>query len=214
MRKLAFVIIILGLTALACVSRIENLINYQEDKIIFSDDFSYPLGGWERIDMETYQANYKDGVYHLLISEPFTSIWSLKDLISEDVLIDVDTTKAGGSDDNYYGVICRANKETGNFYFFIISSDGYYSIGKVIGGEQVLLGESVMQPSEYIRKGYATNHIRAACVEDMLSLSVNGQELMKVLDDEYSIGGVGLIAGSFEVPGVEIYFDNFVVEKP
>ena len=76
------------------------------------------------------------------------------------------------------------------------------------------VGESVMQPSEDIRKGYATNHIRAACVKDKLSLSVNGQELFSVLDDEYSIGGVGLIAGSFEIPGVEIYFDNFLVKKP
>jgi len=25
---------------------------------------------------------------------------------------------------------------------------------------------------------------------------------------------VGVIAGTFETPGVEIYFDNFVVEKP
>lgn len=214
MKKLAILIIILGLPALACVSSFENIIGYQEDGIIFSDDFTYPLSGWDKFDTETYQADYKDGVYRLQISEPFTSIWSLKKLISEDVLIDVDTTKAGGSDDNYYGVICRANKENGNFYFFIISSDGYYAIGKVINGEQLLLGESVMQPSEDIRKGYATNHIRAACVKDKLSLSVNGQELFSVLDDEYSIGGVGLIAGSFEIPGVEIYFDNFLVKKP
>lgn len=214
MKKILLVIIILGLATLACVSNLDNLINIQEDETIFSDDFSYPLSGWDRINTETYQANYKDGVYRFQVNEPFTSIWSLKDLIIEDVIIDVDTTKAGGPDDNNYGVICRANREHGSFYFFIISSDGYYSIGKVVGGDQILLGDKVMQPSDHIRKGYATNHIRATCIEDTLTLTVNGQELIEVIDEEFSIGGVGLTAGSFEIPGVEIYFDNFVVEKP
>ena len=71
-----------------------------------------------------------------------------------------------------------------------------------------------MQPSEAIQQGGAQNTIRADCVGSTLSLYVNGQKLDEVQDTEFASGDVGLIAGSFDTPGTDIHFDNFVVTKP
>jgi len=35
-----------------------------------------------------------------------------------------------------------------------------------------------------------------------------------VNDDDFTSGDVGILAGSFDKPGSDIYFDNFVVYKP
>ena len=47
-----------------------------------------------------------------------------------------------------------------------------------------------------------------------MTLYVNGVQLVQVKDGSYSRGGIGLYAGSFFEPGVEIHFDNLHVEKP
>ena len=60
----------------------------------------------------------------------------------------------------------------------------------------------------------ATNTIRADCVGSSLSLYVNGEKLDEVQDTEFGSGDVGLMAGSFDTPGTDIHFDNFVVTKP
>ena len=71
-----------------------------------------------------------------------------------------------------------------------------------------------MQPSETIKQGAASNHIRADCVGDSLSLYVNGEKLASANDSEYSNGDVGLLAGAFDTTGTDIHFDNFSVLKP
>jgi hypothetical protein len=35
-----------------------------------------------------------------------------------------------------------------------------------------------------------------------------------VSDADFSTGDVGILAGSFDQPGEDVYFDNFVVYKP
>lgn len=214
MKRLVYAVIILCLTSLSCSSGIFRFNPGSDDNIYFKDDFSRKTSGWDKIDDGAFTTNYTDGVYRIVIHESFIDVWSLQELLIEEVIIDVDATKAGGPDDNNFGVICRANEGSNGFYFFIISSDGYFGIGKVVDGIQMLLGEEVMQPSEHVRQGYTTNHIQARCEGDQLTLLVNDEKLIEVQDDEFSIGGVGLIAGAFGSPGVDIIFDNFIASRP
>jgi hypothetical protein len=60
----------------------------------------------------------------------------------------------------------------------------------------------------------ATNHIRADCIQDKLSLYVNGVHLIDVIDGDLLEGNVGLIAGTWDTPGTDILFDNFLVIQP
>lgn len=183
------------------------------DNILFQDDFSDPRSGWDRISDPNGITDYADGVYRIFVNTINTDIWSNPNLDFGDVRVEVDATKVGGSDNNDFGVICRY-QDPENYYFFIVSSDGYYGIGRFFQGKQELIGVDAMPPSEVIKKGNATNHLRADCIGSKLSLYVNNQFLTQVEDTAFTSGDVGLLAGSLDSPGVDIHFDNFKALKP
>jgi len=126
--------------------------------------------------------------------------------------VEVDAVLVGGPEDNDFGILCRY-VDTENYYFGIISSDGYYAIGTVIGGEQSIIGEN-MQPSDAIKTGFESNRIRFDCVGSTLSLYVNGKLVQEETDSSFASGDVGLMAGTFDTGGTQVAFDNFVVSKP
>jgi len=181
--------------------------------VLFQDDFSDPSSGWDRVNVDDGVTDYADGAYRIYVNTSDSDVWANPGLKFDDVYVEVDATKIGGSDDNDYGVVCRY-QDGDNFYFFVISSDGYYGVGKVLQGEQQLIGMDSMPPSEVIKKGNVTNHLRAGCVGSKLSLAINDQLLGEYDDTDFTAGDVGLVAGSFSEAGVDIHFDNFVVTKP
>lgn len=181
--------------------------------VLFQDDFSDPSSGWDQVDSEEGTTDYIDGAYRIYVNEINTDIWSNPGLNFTDTRIEVEATKVGGDDNNDFGIICRY-LDVNNFYFFIISSDGYYGLGKVANGEQQLIGDESMPPSEIIKQGEATNLIRADCVGDQLTIYANGVKLAEHVDTDFVSGDVGLIAGSFANPGTDIHFKNFKVLMP
>lgn len=183
------------------------------ENLLFQDDFSDPASGWDRVDQSDGITDYADGVYRIFVNTINTDIWSNPGLDFGDVRVEVDATKVGGNDNNDFGVICRY-QDSDNYYFFIASSDGYYGIGRFLGGKQELIGVESMPPSEVIKQGNATNHLRADCIGSKLSLYVNDEFLAQYEDTAFTSGDVGLIAGSLVSPGVDIHFDNFKVLKP
>jgi len=185
----------------------------QPGGVLFQDDFSDPSSGWDRVDVNEGVTDYVDGAYRIYVNSSNTDVWANPSLNFGDVQIDVDATKVGGDDNNDYGVICRY-QDGENFYFFLVSSDGYYGIGKVAGGAEQFFGEGAMLPSETIKQGNVSNHLSAVCAGSSLSLSVNGEFLAGFEDTAFVSGDVGLLAGAFDQPGVDVYFDNFVVTNP
>jgi len=104
--------------------------------------------------------------------------------------------------------MCRF-KDANNNYRFLISSDGYMIIGMIKNGIKSGLSSAKMQTSKAILQGAATNKIRAECTGNTLNLIVNGEQLASVTEPSFSEGDAGLIAGSYETPGVDIVFKNF-----
>jgi hypothetical protein len=191
----------------------QNRETEQPARVLFKDDFSNPNSGWNRIATVQGQTDYADGVYRILVNEPNLDIWSTPGRDYQDVRIEVDALKVGGERDNRFGLICRA-VDLQDFYSLIISSDGYYGIGKISGQDYHLIGMDALQPSNAILKGSALNHLRADCIGDTLALYVNGQKLGEVRDADFASGDVGLIAGTYDQPGSDIRFDNFIVYQP
>jgi hypothetical protein len=183
------------------------------ETILFQDDFSDPDSGWNRVATMQGETNYADGVYRIFVNEPNLDIWSMPGKDFQDVRIEVDALKVGGERDNRFGILCRAVRPD-SFYTFIVSSDGYYGIGKISGQEYTLIETDSLQPSEAILKGTALNHLRADCIGDTLTLYVNGEMLAEVRDAEFPRGDVGLIAGTYQTAGTDIRFDNFIVHAP
>jgi len=206
-------IVLLILSALSCRTILPGKNSDQPGRILFRDDFSDPSSGWNQVSTDQGATEYADGVYRIFVNAANLDIWSNPGREFSDVRIEVDAIKVGGDRDNRFGVICRA-VDLEDFYAFIISSDGYFGIGKIKGEQYELIGMDALQQSDAIKLGSDINHIRADCIGKTLSLHANGQKLISVEDLEFALGEVGLIAGSYDKPGVDIRFDHFVVYKP
>ncbi len=209
-------LMLLGLTSLAC--SIESFIpadtsTTTENNVVFQDDFSDPSSGWSTLNEENKWIGYADGKFRFLVNDAKFDYWSTPGLKFTDVRIDVDATKNAGPDDNDFGVICRYQDEN-NFYGMLISSDGYYGISKMKDGVHNVLGSDGMEVSDAIKTGANSNHLMAECIGSTLRLTVNGQKVFEVEDTDFQSGDVGLVAGTFDQPGVDVSFDNFIVTKP
>jgi len=212
-KKLWFVLIVFTLSILACSSPIiANLITRSGD-VLYKDDFSDPNSGWIRLlDQKGFMDYYSSG-FRIWVNTPGYNYWSTPGHQFNDMRIDVDAARIGGPDENRFGVICRY-KDVYNYYFFVISSDGYLGIGKVVNGLTSLLGQDMMIYSPSILPGLSPNHLQAICEGETLTLFINGQPAGMAIDSDLSSGDVGLLAGAFTQTGVDILFDSFVVTKP
>lgn len=180
--------------------------------VLFKDDFATPESGWDRTQYAQGVMDYYGGGYRMLVDALDSNIWSTPHKDYTDVRVEVDAGKLSGPDENRLGLICRSDGR--NYYFFIISSDGYYGLGLFSSGQAKLLGQEQMQPSSAIHTGMAVNHLRVDCNGDSLTAYVNGLQLSTVKDTTFKHGDVGLVAGTFKQPGTDIVFDNFVVLAP
>jgi len=183
--------------------------------ILYQDDFEDVNSGWERYREFDGTLDYHEGGYRMQIPVDHNLFWvnaGQEDLV--DVRVEVDAVKLGGPEANQFGLICRLSLQTFTYYGFVITSQGEYAIVKRVGLENPFLGSEDFQFSSAILLGDQTNHIRADCVGDTLSLYVNGELLISVQDDEYQQGDVGLAAGTTGEPGTDILFDDFVVYQP
>jgi len=216
--RFSIIFAILLVVSLACSTALsddqgDEQPNGPGPNVLFQDDFSDPSSGWDQIEVSDGITDYENGYYRMKVNTEESDIWANPGLNFTDVVVEVDAVKVAGPDDNDLGIICRY-QDISNFYFLIISSDGYYGIGKVFNGEQELIGMDQMYPDEAIKQGNSTNHIKADCVGSRLVLHANGTKVADVEDSSFSSGDVGLIAGTFAEAGTDIHFDNFVVKNP
>jgi len=185
--------------------------------ILFQDDFSDTNSGWDRSNWDSGITDYNNGTYQMLVKVPSFDIWANpgRNFVG-DVRVEADATKVAGEFDDDYGLICRYSGEPSapNYYYFIVSSDGFAVIGKVTAGQSTYISSEKMEASDAIRQGMATNHLQADCIGSTLTFFVNGQQVASVNDTSFSSGDVGFIAGTFEISSAEFSFDNLVVTKP
>jgi hypothetical protein len=181
--------------------------------VLFQDDFSRPESGWDHYQDEQYISDYYQDGYRIEILEANILAWATPGLSFDDSLVMVEATRTQGPADNAFGLVCRY-QDPDNFYFFLISSDGFAGIGQRLDGERQLLSDEHMLPSNAILPGREPNRIQANCIGPQLELYVNGQFVTAVEDETWSTGDVGLIAGSYETGEIAILFDNFSVQQP
>jgi hypothetical protein len=180
---------------------------------MFRDDFSSAWSGWESSQAPGSLTHFQDGRMHVAIPGESASVITVPGLEFGDVQIEVDAEKVTGTDVNRIGLVCRY-KDPQNFYFFVVSSDGFYGLGKVSGGEANLLGMTEMQRSEAVEAQVEPIHLRADCVGQELTLYINGSRQAVAADPEHPSGDAGLFAGTSSEAGLEVAFDNFAVLKP
>ena len=215
-KPLLLVILVLVAAALACTTatlppNLPGMLPYGER--ILEDTFQNNDLGWDAYTGQEGSSGIENGAYKIQVLAPFTEIWANPKsdmIIPADVIVEVQALN-GGSKDNYYGLICRY-VDAANFYFLVISADGYYGIGKVRDGAHKLVNRTEMPPTE-VYDGEVINNIRAECTGTRLALFVNGTLLDVQNDADLPQGGVGLIAGSYE-DDITVFFENFSVYTP
>jgi hypothetical protein len=195
----------------ACSSLIPPTPQLSSGSILFQDTFETNISGWDRLANDGGIMDYDSGGFRILVLQPDMNYWSTPEMNFGDVRVEADVTKLNGPDENRAGLICRYQR--GDYYFFIVSNDGFYAIGKFIGGQTLLLGQVVMLPADFIQKD-AVNHLRADCIGNTLTFYVNFNQVASVQDSDFANGDVGMLAGSFTQPGVDVLFQNFVVLQP
>jgi hypothetical protein len=134
-----------------------------DPNVLFQDDFSQTSSGWDRYTGDDAITDYNNGVYRMWVNSDNTDIWANPGLNFQDVRVEVKATKIAGPDDNDFGVICRY-QDVENFYFMIVSSDGYYGIGAVEAGEQ--FADSLIGKGELRAVGKAASRVVRSTIPD------------------------------------------------
>ena len=182
------------------------------EQLPWADDFSDPASGWQAESDASAEVGYHEGMMRILIRSPNRLAWASAGRGFSDFRLAVEATQVAGPDDNEYGVLVRM-QDPDHFYRFSISGDGYYLVNRYDGEEWVALGGD-WTPSDAIYRGAATNRLEVVCQGARMAFLVNGVQLVEVEDSSYSRGDIGLYAGSFFEPDVEVYFDNLTATEP
>ena len=153
----------------------------------------------------------------------------------------VQARAVGGPVNNGYGIIFRVQRDKNHnplsYYFFLVSSDGYYQVQQVVDGGQKEL--STWIPSPLIRQGLdADNWLRVVAVGDQFQFFINGEQVelcipnspdgistyvtdcvdgemqATLIDDSIPDGQIGVVAMTLDEPGVEVAYDTMVVYGP
>jgi hypothetical protein len=182
------------------------------EQVSWTDDFSDPVSGWQAESDASAEVGYHEGMMRILVKSPNRLAWASAGRSLGDFHLSVEATQVAGPHDNEYGVLVRM-LDAQHFYRFSISGDGYYVVNKYDGEEWQVLGND-WSSSDAIHLGAATNLLEIVCQGRTMTLLVNGVQLVQVEDSSYSRGDIGLYAGSFFEPGVEVHFDNLAVTAP
>jgi hypothetical protein len=179
---------------------------------IYQDDFEDPASGWDVYTEDNFWAGYADGEYRLGVYQDNYTTWGNPDAEGgfTDFEVEVDARQVEGPLDNNYGLLVRHQPDDDNFYWFQISSDGYYSVDLMRTGEWVTLVG--WEASDAIDQGVgAVNRLRVVCDGNRFTFYVNDTFLTEVTDSAFSAGNVGLAIGAFDESGVVVHFDNLKV---
>jgi hypothetical protein len=205
---LAFLALILS----ACRSSLITDMVTQPGDRLFWDDFSDSSGNWPQVSGPGGSSGVVHGTYQFQVFSAHYEILATPGHTFRDVQVEADATRLAGPAKNLFGLVCRSSNSE-NFYFFAVSSDGYFGLGKVKNARAALLGQAMMAYSPAILQGNP-NHLRFDCIGETLKGFVNGQFVAIGRDADFHTGEVGLVAGAPDSPGVDVSFDNFVIYKP
>lgn len=207
------VLLLLAFLLMGCMKPLlaaDDILWINQAPVLFKDDFSKYTGGWMTYQDSPSFAGYEQNGFRLMTVVPDYQIWSVPGLNFRNTQVFVQATKLDGTNDNLFGLLCRYQDES-HYYAFVISSDGYFGIYKQVEGQLALIDQAHMDFSPVINQGATGNDIQAVCLNDQLVLTVNDTKLLQVQDNTFSHGDVGVVAGCYAKPGVNILFDNFIV---
>lgn len=178
---------------------------------VYQDKFDNPTSGWPVVSNDQYEVSYKNGEYYFIEKKGGLSFLRNQSAGQfTDFILEADVRLVSGPNQNAFGIIFRVLDSQQDFYFFKVTANGYYVVGKRLNGiPQVILNKE----SGYLQKGYNTNHLKVVCKGPMIAVYVNGNYLTTITDGSFVEGYIGVTIG----PGTSelvttAAFDNFRVD--
>jgi hypothetical protein len=134
--RLFTILVVLAFTVMACqIGSSTAGISGETGEILFQDNFHDNSVGWYTYVDANGITDYENDGFRIDINETNAYYWTNPNPSITNTIIEVEATKLSGPEENDFGNICRYQDEN-NFYFFTISSDGYYGITKIVGGAE------------------------------------------------------------------------------
>ncbi|HEX2622220.1 MAG TPA: hypothetical protein VHL11_18810 [Phototrophicaceae bacterium] len=211
----------------------------EADQVLYATGFDAVSDEWEEADDGQRVAQTHDGMMQLTLDNPNDSVYAPLRWYFGDFDLQVEATVTGGVENNGFGVIFRQTDRK-NYYYFLISADGYYQLVRVLNGTARTMSNWI--PSPAIETGImAKNQIRVVGQGDQFAFYVNNQRLAVCIPDNpeaestydefaeeckagqmleiftdtaLTYGHPGVIAISLNDPDVEVAFDNLIVTGP
>jgi hypothetical protein len=177
-------------------------------QLLFADDFGDTTSDWLESADDQASQGYRDGRFFFEVRVPDLIVWDNPGLNVKDFGLQVTARQVSGGPENSYGVLLRYIDE-GNFYRFDLTGDGGYAVLKSEHNEWEILAD--WRESAHVKPLGEANRIRVVCQGDSMTFYVDGQQLVRVQDDSFERGDVGLFASAFSDPNVEVEFDDLEI---
>lgn len=192
-----------------------------QPKTLVADDFTEAdLDRWFLEGDSAGVASIADGRLVIQINQAnIMQFATLRQPLMEDFVLQVDATLINGSVNSTYGVLFRM-QEGGAFYRFELTGNGRWLIEKRTRDQSWirLTDSGRWEESAAIRQGVgATNRIKIAAQGPNIVFSVNETVLKRFegnFDSSYGMGTIALDAGTFTQGGLQVAFDNLLIQEP
>ncbi len=178
----------------------------------YEESFDQP-GEWSSGEDAYSRGQVIDGAYVFEVLENDVTRWAAAGQSFGDGIYEVEATPLEGPLDNGYGMIFRANPESGDFYLFKVSGDGYVWIGLYRDGAEqgTLVGDHWFESGAVLSGLNVTNTLAVRAEAGNMIFTVNGQEAGRVTDNTFSAGDIGLVVQTLGGAPVRVQFDNLSV---
>lgn len=251
MKRIGMLLILVALLGAAfIVSRLvanwHYILPVEPGKVAYVAAFDGLNEDWEQYDGRLAAQILPEGVLRLDVGNVESGPFSVARQHFGDFDLRVETKAVSGPVNNGFGLIFRLQNHDINtsqaddsYYLFLISSDGYYQVRRVLGEDQTEM--STWIPSPVINQGLGvTNYLRVVAQGDKFAFYINGQQMSLCIpdnpegrstvdrsgqcvqgtmqptlaDSSLSSGQLGVVATTLNESDVVVDFDNLVVYGP
>ncbi|MDI9547380.1 MAG: hypothetical protein QM346_07235 [Chloroflexota bacterium] len=171
-----------------------------------SDDFRVDTGDWSVNSSDDVTIEFLRRSLHISVDSADWITWSLYPTDLTDFLAEADVQVITSPLDGNYGIVFRF-LDSDNFYVFRISPRGTFSLMKKVDGEWTTLTNWTASVAIDTSEG-AINRISVLAEGPQLAVLINDEVVAQATDADIAEGQVGLAAGVYAEPGLEVAFDN------
>ncbi|MGB1250724.1 MAG: hypothetical protein ACPG8W_08950 [Candidatus Promineifilaceae bacterium] len=154
-----------------------------------------------------------DGEFILSVDFPGSMFWTTAGRRNlGNGTFEVEAQVVSGSSETAYGLVFRAEDSARDFYYFLISSDGYYSIGgckeECVDNKFIPIAPEMWILTDKITPHTNARHnLRVIADGSDLAYYIDGVEVGRFRDTTLAAGDIGLFVQTFD-SGATVAFDN------